>query len=63
MSRLIGYIPPIHTEELPLEEHEHEEVKMSVEDCAEEAAEGAEPDGGTEETPAPKKTARKKQSE
>ena len=63
MSRLIGYIPPIHTEELPLEELEQEEVKMSGEDCAEEAAEGAEPDGGTEETPAPKKAARKKQSE
>lgn len=29
MSRLIGYIPPIHTEELPLEEREHEEVKIA----------------------------------
>lgn len=50
MSRLIGYIPPIHTEELPMEESEHEEVKLNGEDCAEEA-------------PAPRKTARKKQSE
>ena len=63
MAKLIGYIPPIHTEELPLEESEHDEVKLGGEDCAEETAESAETEDGVEETPAPKKTARKKQSE
>lgn len=62
MARLVGYIPPIHTENLPPEERKHEEVKLSSEYCAE-ADEGAEPDGGTKEPPAHKKTARKKQSE